>query len=175
MSVLASYVRKQEKENWNHMSIFKDLSLSHNFWVQNPKYHTTHTIREPGNLIIVECLDYRAMNWNMWYPWHVWQAYTIRQFQEECDENITPLVINVDYKVRSILCLHNNKSNNWLLSNIGSSNVFRNNGDDNQQWIFYDQDQCQSASSSMLNFQSLAARWYFIRNVITPPSVVSLS
>jgi hypothetical protein len=65
MSVLASatdYARKQEKEKWNHMSIFKDLSLSHNFWVQNPKYHTTHTIREPDNMIIVECLDYRAMD-----------------------------------------------------------------------------------------------------------------
>ena len=36
MSVLASatdYARKQEKEKWNHMSIFKDLSLSHNFLV----------------------------------------------------------------------------------------------------------------------------------------------
>ena len=53
-----------------------------------------------------------------------------------------------DYKVSSFLCLHNDKTKNWLLPNIGILNVLRNNVDDDREWICYDQDQSQSASPS---------------------------
>jgi hypothetical protein len=40
-----------------------------------------------------------------------------------------------------------------LLPNISISNVFRNNDNDDRQWIFRDQDQSQSACQPKLNFQ----------------------
>jgi len=45
------------------------------------------------------------------------------------------------------------KTKNWLLPNIGISDVRRKNGDDDREWICNEQDQFQSASPSKLNFQ----------------------
>ena len=45
------------------------------------------------------------------------------------------------------------KTKNWLLPNIGISDVRRKNGDDDREWICHEQDQFQSASPSKLNFQ----------------------
>jgi hypothetical protein len=46
------------------------------------------------------------------------------------DEDMTPLDTTFDYKVSSFLYLHNNKTKNLLLPNIGISIVLRNNGAD---------------------------------------------
>jgi hypothetical protein len=51
-------------------------------------------------------------------------------------------------KVSSFLCLYNDKTKNLLLPNIGISNVFRNNDDDDRVWICHEQDRSWSASSS---------------------------
>jgi hypothetical protein len=50
----------------------------------------------------------------------------------------TPM--NVKDKVSSFICLHNDNTKNWLLSNSGSSNILRNNGDDDRDWICHEQD-----------------------------------
>jgi hypothetical protein len=44
------------------------------------------------------------------------------------DEDITPLVTTIDYKVSSFLHMHNDKTKNWLQPNMDISNVLRNNG-----------------------------------------------
>ena len=51
----------------------------------------------------------------------------------QCDEDITPSNTTIDYEVSSFLYLHNDKTKNWLLSNIGISNVLTNNGDDDRE------------------------------------------
>jgi hypothetical protein len=51
----------------------------------------------------------------------------------------TPM--KVKDKVSSFLCLHNDNTKNWLLSNSGIiSNILRNNGDDDRDWICHEQD-----------------------------------
>ena len=50
----------------------------------------------------------------------------------QLDEDITPSDTTIDYKVSSFLHLHNGKTKNWLLPNMGISNVLRNNGDDDK-------------------------------------------
>ena len=69
------------------------------------------------------------------------------------DEDITPSGATIDYKVSSFLYLHNDKTRNWLLPNIGIPNVCRNNGNDDREWICHEQNQSQSANPSKLNFQ----------------------
>ena len=68
------------------------------------------------------------------------------------DEDITPSDTTIDYKVSLFPHLHNDKSKNWLLPNMGILNVLRNNGDDDREWTCHEQHQSQSASSSMLSF-----------------------
>jgi len=65
-------------------------------------------------------------------------------------EGMQPLdmIMKVKNKVSLFLCLHNDKTKNWLLPNIGILNVLRNNVDDDREWICYDQDQSQSANPS---------------------------
>ena len=59
--------------------------------------------------------------------------------------------MKVKDKVSSYLFLHNDKTKNLLLPNIGISNVLRNNGDYDRDWICHEQDRSQSASPSKLN------------------------
>ena len=61
--------------------------------------------------------------------------------------------MKVKDKVSLFLCSHNDKIKNLLQPNIGISNVFRNDGDDDRKWIFHEQDQSQSASSSKSNIR----------------------
>jgi len=58
------------------------------------------------------------------------------------DEDMTPMgtPVKVKDKVSSFLCLHNDKTKNLLLPNIGIPNVFRDNGDDDREWICHEQD-----------------------------------
>ena len=60
----------------------------------------------------------------------------------EVDEYMTPMdtPMKVKDKVSSFLCLHNDKTKNLLLPNIGIPNVFRDNGDDDREWICHEQD-----------------------------------
>jgi hypothetical protein len=51
---------------------------------------------------------------------------------------MTSMDMFVYYKVSLFLYLHNDKSKILLLPNIGISNMFRNNDDDDRQWIFHD-------------------------------------
>ena len=71
------------------------------------------------------------------------------------DEDMTPMgtPVKVKDKVSSFLCLHNDKTKNLLLPNIGIPNVFRNNGDDDREWICHEQDRSQSANPSKLNIR----------------------
>jgi hypothetical protein len=66
---------------------------------------------------------------------------------------MTPSNKTIDYKVSSFLYLHNDKTKNWLLPNSGISNIFRNNGDDDRDWICHEQDRSQSASPTKLNIR----------------------
>ena len=61
--------------------------------------------------------------------------------------------VKVKDKVSSFLCLHSDKTKNLLLPNIGIPNVFRNNGDDDREWICHEQDRSQSAGPSKLNIR----------------------
>ena len=56
-------------------------------------------------------------------------------------------------KVNSFICLHNDKTKNLLLPNIGISNVLRNDGDDDRVWICHEQDRSWSASLSKSNIR----------------------
>ena len=58
----------------------------------------------------------------------------------------TPM--KVKDKVSSFLCLYNDKTKNLLLSNMGISNVLRNDGDDDSVWICHEQDRFWSARTS---------------------------
>ena len=71
------------------------------------------------------------------------------------DEDMAPMdmPMKVKDKVSSYLCLHNDKTKNLLLPNIGIPNVFRNNGDDDREWICHEQDRSQSANPSKLHIR----------------------
>jgi hypothetical protein len=66
---------------------------------------------------------------------------------------MTPSDTTIDYKASLFLYLHNDKTKNWLLLNIGMSNMLRNNGGDDREWIWHEEDQSQSASSSKSNIR----------------------
>jgi hypothetical protein len=64
-------------------------------------------------------------------------------YQEgEDDEDMTPMNthMKVKDKVSSFLCLHNDKTKNLLLPNVGISNVLRNDGDNDRVRICHEQD-----------------------------------
>ena len=61
--------------------------------------------------------------------------------------------MKVKDNVSSFLSLYNDKTQNLLLPNIGISNVLRNDGDDDSVWIYHEQDQFWSASSSKSNIR----------------------
>jgi hypothetical protein len=61
--------------------------------------------------------------------WCLERCSTHKQ-QLGASEDMTPSDMTFDYKVSSFLCLHNNKTKNLLLPNIGISNVLKNNGAD---------------------------------------------
>ena len=75
------------------------------------------------------------------------------------DEDMTPMdtPMKVKDKVSSFLCLYNDKTKNLLLPNIGISNVLRNDGDDDSVWIYHEQDQFWSASSSKSNIRFIGS------------------
>ena len=65
--------------------------------------------------------------------------------------------MKVKDKVSLFLCPHNDKIKNLLQPNIGISNVLRKDGDDDRKWIFHEQDQSQSASSSKPNIRFIGS------------------
>ena len=66
------------------------------------------------------------------YPQTKLKTRTVCCEEGEDDEDITPSDTTIDYKVSLFPHLHNDKSKNWLLPNMGISNVLRNNGDDDK-------------------------------------------
>ena len=74
-------------------------------------------------------------------------------YTEEGDKDMTPMdtPMKVKDKVSSFLCLHNDKTRNRLLPTSGISNILRNNGHDDRDWICHEQGRSQSASPSKLN------------------------
>jgi hypothetical protein len=59
----------------------------------------------------------------------MWSASTSWSY----DENTTPLDTTIDNNVSLFLYLHNDKSKNCLLPNISTSNMIRNNDDDERE------------------------------------------
>jgi hypothetical protein len=67
----------------------------------------------------------------------------------------TDTSMKVKYKVSLFLCLHNDITRNWLPTNISISNILTNKDDDNddEAWIYHEQDQSHSKSPSKSNFR----------------------
>jgi hypothetical protein len=95
---------------------------------------------------------------------------TAHQRGIDCDENMTPMdtPMKVKDKVSSFLYLHNDNTKNWLLSNSCIiSNILRNNGDDDRDWICHEQDWLKMQVYQSWTFGSLATRHYLIGKATT--------
>jgi hypothetical protein len=82
-----------------------------------------------------------------------------RSLELSPDEDMAPTdtTMKAKDKVSLLLCLNNNKTKNWSLPNSGISNILRNNGDDDRDWICHEQDRSQSASPSKLNIRFVSS------------------